>query len=70
MQKKESRIRALVEFCSVPRSRVEMMDHIGVVNVNGFKTNYLDPMQAQGLIRKTVPEKPSYRYQKYIRCDE
>lgn len=66
LSKVERKRLMLLEFCSVPRSRVEMMEHVGLTNVKSFRTNYLIPMQRDGLIRKVDADNPTSRNQKYI----
>lgn len=62
----ESKALRLVSFCSVPRTSSEMMEHIGLTNKRSFRSNYLIPLQEAGLIRKTIPDLPTSRHQKYV----
>ena len=64
--KLENQKQKLLEFCREPRSREEMMAHIGVAGVEYFRKKYLVPMQQDGLIRKVELDKPTSRHQKYI----
>lgn len=66
IRKKDEQTMELVAFCSIPRTRIEMMEYIGLTDRKYFLSNYLIPMQKSGLISKTNPEKPSSRYQKYF----
>lgn len=61
------RMAALMEFCAEPRSKKEMMDYLGLVNVNHFRKKYLIPLFEAGKIRMTIPDKPNSRNQKYIK---
>lgn len=70
LSKVERKKLMLLNFCSVPRSRAEMMEHIGLTNVKSFRTNYLIPMQKDGLIQKVDPDTPTSRNQKYIKRQE
>ena len=56
----------LAEYCSLPRTLREMMEHIGLEDPRYFRANYIVPMQKEGLIRKTNLDKPTSRYQQYI----
>ncbi len=55
-----------VEFCSIPRSRAEMQESVKLKDKVNFKRNYLAPMLAMGLIKMTIPDKPTSRNQKYV----
>ena len=56
----------LVEFCSIPRSRQEMMDFVGLKDKKNFVKNYINPMIEQGMIEMTNPDKPTSKFQKYV----
>lgn len=58
--------KALIGFCSVPRSRQEMMDFLGLKDRPNFTQHYLKPMLEAGLLNMTVPDKPSSKNQKYV----
>lgn len=62
----DMKVQQLVEFCAVPRSSTEMMEHIGLSNMRSFRSSYLIPMQESGLIRKINPDMPTWRHQKYV----
>ena len=62
----QDKIYKLVEFCSIPRSRTEMQEFIELKDKVNFKRNYLAPMLAMGLIKMTIPDKPTSRNQKYV----
>lgn len=46
-------------------SAVELMELLGLKSRQTFRKNYLDPALEQGLIVKTVPDKPNSRNQRY-----
>lgn len=56
----------LVEFCSIPRSRQEMMDFVGLKDKKNFVKNYINPMIEQGMIEMTNPDKLTSKFQKYV----
>lgn len=62
----QDKIYKLVEFCSIPRSRTEMQEFVKLKDKVNFKRNYLAPMLAMGLIKMTIPDKPTSRNQKYV----
>lgn len=61
------RMAALMEYCAAPRSKKEMMDYLGLANVNHFRKKYLIPLLEAGKIRMTIPDKPNSRNQKYVK---
>ena len=56
----------LIQFCTVARSRQEMMDFMGLVNRKHFIERYLKPLLSSGKLAMTIPDKPSSKHQKYI----
>ena len=64
----EAKIQMLVEYCRTPRTLTEMMAHIGLTDIRSFRVRYTVPMQKAGLLRKTDPDNPTSRYQKYVSC--
>lgn len=66
----EDKIRRLLEFCSMPRSRAEMMEHIGLSNRKHFSTHYLKPLLKSGRLAMTIPDKPQSKNQKYVKAGQ
>lgn len=58
---------SLIEYCSVPRSRKEMQEFVGMASRTHFKENYLIPLLREGKIKMTVPDKPTSKNQRYIK---
>jgi len=56
----------LLKFCEVARSREEMQSHIGITNREYFSKAYLKPLLESGRLKRTIPDKPSSRNQRYI----
>ena len=48
-----------------PHSAVECMTRLKLSHRPTFRANYLHPALEQGLIERTIPEKPNSRLQKY-----
>lgn len=46
----------------------EIMNRLGLSHRPTFRKNYLNPALEQGLIERTVPEKPNSKNQKYRKC--
>ncbi len=55
----------IIRFCAVPRSSNEIIAHFNLPNRSYFKRHFLDKMLKAGMLRMTVPEKPSSKKQKY-----
>ena len=61
----EQRLVELTEFCSMPRSKREMMDYLGLTDSKNFRERYLVPLLGAGKIGMTIPDKPNSKNQKY-----
>lgn len=61
------RKQALVKFCEEPKSQKDMMSFLGVSHRANFRNLYLQPLLDAGLLAMTIPDKPTSRYQKYVR---
>lgn len=57
----------LVEFCSEPKSRKEMMEFMGLSHAGNFRDNYLKPLLEAGRIVMTIPDKPQSSKQRYVK---
>ena len=58
----------ILDFCSTPRSMIEIMSHIGLRHRYNVKHRYIDPLIESGLLVMTIPDKPNSRSQKYKRA--
>lgn len=56
----------LLEFCSVPRSRAEIAEHMGKTQYY-VMSRFVEPLVEQGLLAYTIPEKPKSPKQKFVR---
>ena len=61
-----NRIDMILSFCTIPRSRLEIQDYLGLKNKMHFIRVYLAPLIKSDLISMTVPDKPTSRNQKYV----
>ncbi len=59
----------LIKFCSKPRPFQEMLKHLGWLDRTKFRRRYITPLLDKGMIRRTIPEKPSSSKQRYIVTD-
>ena len=55
----------IVDFCSEPKSMVEIADFLGVKDKRKARERYVDP-QLGITLERTIPDKPTSRLQKYI----
>jgi len=62
----DEKIKSLLEFCKVPRTREEMQKFMKFNNRGYFRTKILNPLVNGGLIKMTLPEKPTSKNQKYF----
>ena len=60
------RIRALLVFCRIERSRKEMQEFCGIKGTEYFRKNIIRPLLDEGLLKQTIPEKPKSSNQKYV----
>jgi len=56
----------VLAFCSIPKTRDEMQQHIGITTREYFRKAILKPLLDSGQLIMTLPDKPSSRHQKYI----
>ena len=64
----QERLINLVNFCSVPRTRDEMQQFYGIATREYFRKHVLKPLIDSGKIKRTIPDKPNSKYQKYIKA--
>ena len=59
----------LLDFLSRPRSRKELVEYLGLSSSAYAIQTYINPLIEKGLIRLSIPEKPSSRNQRFMRAD-
>lgn len=64
----QDREQMLLVYCTVPRSREEIQRHIGIANREYFRQSILKPLLDLGKLKRTIPDKPSSKNQKYIKA--
>ena len=57
----------IVQFCSIPRSAREILEHIGYAYNSTNIANQIKPLLKLGFIEMTEPDKPNSKNQKYRR---
>ena len=55
----------IIQFCAIPRTAKEIMDHIGYYNNSKNMTTYVRPLLEMGYLEMTEPDKPKSKNQKY-----
>ena len=56
----------VVEFCKEPKTLKEIMQFLGLKHRPNFIENVLNPLLKAGLLKRTIPDKPRSRFQKYV----
>lgn len=56
----------IIDFCKEPKSIQEIMDEFNFDSRTSFRRKYLTPMLKNGVLKMTIPEKPSSKNQKYF----
>jgi len=66
----DDRLERVLQFCTVPRSRMEIQEFLGLKHRRSFKESVLQPLLESGLLIQTIPDKPSSPKQRYIARNE
>ena len=64
----DARLDAPVVFCSVARTRDEMMASQFISSPSYFRQHYFKPLLESGRIKMTIPDKPKSKNQKYVKA--
>ena len=55
----------VIQFCSIPRSAREILEHVGYAYNSTNIANQIKPLVEHGFIEMTEPDKPNSKNQKY-----
>lgn len=59
-------VKALLHYCEEPKTITEMREYLPRYLTNpNFKKFIVKPLLGKGIIKETIPDKPSSRLQKY-----
>lgn len=59
----------LMQFLKIPRSRKEIVDHLGLNSATYAIQTYILPLIERGVVRRTIPERPGSRNQRFVRTE-
>ena len=66
VEKQES----LLEFCRTPKSTSQIMAFLGLKHREHFRSEILQPLLKKGLLKLTIPDKPTSSKQKYYTANQ
>ena len=58
-------VEAVLQFCTQPKTRAEIQQHLGLKNRDHFRKTILLPLVESGLLCLTLPDKPTSPKQKF-----
>jgi ATP-dependent DNA helicase RecG len=64
----QERVDAVLDFCSVPKTRDEIQQFTGLYDRGHFRKTILNPLLESGRLRMTIPDKPNSRNQRYVKA--
>ena len=56
----------ILKFCTIARSRAEIIEFCGFKSRSQFMTRYLTPLIESKKLKMTIPDKPKSKKQKYL----
>ena len=66
MPKKQLTTENILAFCTIPRSRAELLQEFRFESQGYFMKTFIHPLLEDGLLRMTIPDKPKSKNQRYI----
>ncbi|WP_420797516.1 Fic family protein [Acetobacterium fimetarium] len=64
-EEEQKRTRNILEFCKTPKSRQEIQAFVEIKDLKHFRSRILNPLIKGGLLKLTIPDKPTSPNQKY-----
>lgn len=58
-------IELILDFCKNEKNIFEIMDFLGYKNRTRFRRDYIKPLVEKGMLKMTIPDKPTSKNQKY-----
>ena len=62
----EDKTKMVLIFCEEPRSKAEIQEQLSIKSERYVREKLLTPLLKSGQLRRTIPEKPNSKNQKYI----
>ena len=62
----QDKFEIIVSFCDIPRTKDEIMRHIGLSSKRQFNERYMKQLLKSGRLLMALPDKPRSRNRKYI----
>ena len=60
------KMKEIVLYCNEPRTAIQIMEHFEYKNIKRFRRDYIKPLVEKGILKMTIPDKPTSKNQKYI----
>lgn len=65
-EESQDKFEIIVKFCNIPRTKDEIMKHVGLSSKRQFNERYMKPLLETGRLLMTLPDKPRSKKQQYI----
>lgn len=59
-------INEIILYCNEPKTAIQIMEHFKHKNIKRFRRDYIKPLVEKGLLKMTLPDKPTSKNQKYV----
>lgn len=66
LDKAPDKMKEIVLYCNEPRTAIQIMEHFEYKNIKRFRRDYIKPLVEKGILKMTIPDKPTSKNQKYI----
>jgi len=60
------RVASILSYCETPRSLKEILTFVGLRDREYFRKKLLYPLLEKGHLKRTIPDKPRSRFQRYV----
>ena len=59
-------IKKIILYCQEPKSAIQIMEELDYKNIKRFRRDYIKPLVENGILKMTIPDKPTSKNQRYI----
>ena len=56
----------IVLYCKEAKTAIQIMEHFKYKNIKRFRRDYIKPLVEKGILKMTIPDKPTSKNQKYV----